>query len=44
MIGATLACLFLWEVLGKIGMLGATEPGPGFSDVEAMLIELALTV
>jgi aquaporin Z len=25
-------------------MLGATEPGPGFSDVEAMLIELALTL
>ena len=42
--GATLACLFLWGVLGKLGMLGATEPGPGFSNVEAMLIELALTV
>ncbi len=27
--GATLACLFLWAVLGKLGDLGATEPGPG---------------
>ena len=44
LLGATLACLFLWAVLGKIGMLGATEPGPGFSDVEAMLMELVLTV
>lgn len=43
LLGATLACLFLWAVLGKLGMLGATEPGPGFSDVDAMLIELALT-
>ena len=42
--GATLACLFLWAVLGKLGELGATEPGPGFSDTEAMLIELVLTV
>jgi aquaporin Z len=44
LIAATLACLFLWAVLGKLGMLGATEPGPGVSDWHAMLIELALTV
>ena len=42
--GATLACLFLWAVLGKLGGLGATEPGPGFSDMDAMWIELVLTV
>jgi aquaporin Z len=42
--GATLACLFLWAVLGKLGGLGATEPGPGFSDLNAMWIELVLTV
>ena len=42
--GATLACLFLWAVLGKLGGLGATEPGPGISDVDAMWIELVLTV
>ena len=44
LLGATLACLFLWAVLGKIGMLGATEPGPGVSATEAMLMELVLTV
>jgi len=42
--GATLACLFLWAVYGKIGMLGATEPGIGISDSQAMLTELVLTV
>lgn len=44
LLGATLACLFLWAVVGKIGMLGATEPGPGVSATEAMLMELVLTV
>ena len=44
LIGATLACLFLWAVLGKLGMLGATEPGPGISATQAMLMELILTV
>ena len=44
LIAATLACLFLWAVLGKLGNLGATEPGAGTSDWRAMLIELALTV
>jgi aquaporin Z len=44
MLGATLACLFLAAVFGKVGMLGATEPGPGVHDWQAMLIELVLTV
>jgi aquaporin Z len=44
LLGATLACLFLWAVLGKLGMLGATEPGPGISATQAMLMELILTV
>jgi aquaporin Z len=44
LVGATLACLFLWAVLGKVGMLGATEPGPGVSDWQAMIMELVLTV
>jgi aquaporin Z len=43
LLGATLACLFLASVFGKVGMLGATEPGPGIHDWQAMLIELALT-
>ena len=42
--GATLACLILWGILGKIGELGATEPGAGVSDWEAMLFELILTL
>ena len=42
--GATLACLFLWGLYGKVGQLGATEPGAGIRDWQAMLTELALTV
>jgi aquaporin Z len=44
LLGATLACLFLWALLGKIGMPGATEPGPGIRAWQAMLMELVLTV
>ncbi|HWC86466.1 MAG TPA: aquaporin [Solirubrobacteraceae bacterium] len=42
--GATLACLFLRAVFGKVGMLAATEPGAHLHDWQALLIELALTV
>jgi aquaporin Z len=42
--GATLACLFLWAVYGKVGQLGATEPGAGITNWQAMLTELVLTV
>jgi aquaporin Z len=42
--GATLACAFLWLMFGKVGMLGATEPGPGISDLQAMALELVLTL
>lgn len=44
LVGATFACLFLWAVYGKVGSLGATEPGAGIADWQAMLTELALTV
>ena len=44
LIGATLACLFLWAVLGKVGGLGSTEPGAGIHSWQAMLIEFILTV
>ena len=43
LLGATLACLFLAAVFGKVGMLGATEPGPGVHAWQAFLIELVLT-
>jgi aquaporin Z len=44
LVGATFACAFLRAVFGKVGMLGATEPGTHIHDWQAMLIELALTV
>jgi aquaporin Z len=44
LMGATLACLALWAVLGKHGALGATEPGAGVHAWQAMVIEFALTV
>ena len=43
LVGATLACLFLWAALCKVGELGATEPGTGIRSWQAMLIELVLT-
>jgi glycerol uptake facilitator-like aquaporin len=41
--GPTLAVLFLAAVFGQVGTLGATLPGPGITDAQAMLIELVLT-
>ena len=42
--GATLAVLFLLAVFGNVGGLGATEPGSGITDVQAMSMEMILTV
>lgn len=42
-VGAVLACLFLWAMFGKVAMLGATVPRPGFGGVRAMLLEAVLT-
>ena len=44
LIGATVACAFLWLMFGGIGMLGATEPGQGISDLQALTMELVLTL
>ena len=44
LLGSTLAVLLLWAMFGKVGSLGATEPGAGISDVQAMVMELILTV
>jgi aquaporin Z len=41
--GATLACLFLLAVLGNVEHLGATLPGPGYHNWQALLLEIALT-
>ena len=42
--GATLACLFLRLVFGNIEHLGATLPGPGYHNWQALLIEVVLTM
>jgi aquaporin Z len=41
--GATMAVLFLLAVFGRVGSLGATVPGRGITDIQAMLTELVLT-
>jgi len=41
--GATLACLFLRLVFGNAAHLGATLPGHGYTDWQALLMEIALT-
>jgi aquaporin Z len=43
LIGATLACLFLDAVFGNVQHLGATLPGPGYENWQALLMEIALT-
>ena len=43
LIGATLACLFLRWIFGNIEHLGATLPGPGYHNWQALLMEIVLT-
>jgi aquaporin Z len=43
LVGASLACLFLYAVFGNVQHLGATLPGPGYANWQAMLMEVALT-
>src|SRR5271165_3239546 len=43
LIGATLACLFLRWVFGNTEHLGATLPGPGYKNWQALLMEIVLT-
>jgi aquaporin Z len=42
--GATLAALFLRWVFGNVEHLGATLPGPGYHNWQALLMEIVLTV
>ena len=44
LLGSTLAVLLLWAMFGKVGSLGATEPGAGITDLQAMVMEMILTV
>ena len=41
--GATLACLFLRWIFGNVEHLGATVPGPGYKNWQALLMEIVLT-
>jgi aquaporin Z len=43
LLGATLACLFLYAVFGNVEHLGATLPGPGYANWQALLMEVVLT-
>jgi aquaporin Z len=43
LVGATLACLFLYAVFGNVQHLGATLPGPGYGAWQALLMEIVLT-
>jgi aquaporin Z len=43
LVGAALACLFLLAVFGNVQHLGATLPGPGYANWQALLMEIALT-
>jgi aquaporin Z len=43
LVGATLACLFLYTVFGNVEHLGATLPGPGYANWQALLMEIVLT-
>jgi len=43
LIGASLACLFLSAVFGDVHHLGATLPGPGYANWQALLMEVVLT-
>ena len=43
LIGATVACLFLRLVFGNVEHLGATLPGPGYKNWQALLMEIVLT-
>jgi aquaporin Z len=43
LVGASLACLFLDAVFGNVHHLGATLPGSGYADWQALLVEVVLT-
>ncbi len=43
LVGATLACLFLYAVFGNVQHLGATLPGPSYANWQALLMEVVLT-
>ena len=43
LLGASLACLFLYAVFGNVEHLGATLPGDSYASWQALLMEIVLT-
>jgi aquaporin Z len=43
-VGGVIACAFLALIFGVKGTFGSTQPGPGFSGLQAVLIEFVLTL
>jgi aquaporin Z len=41
--GGIAAVTFLWAMFGQIGLLGATTPGSGVSELSALMMEVLLT-
>ena len=44
LVGALLACLLLLALFGNVGSLGANNPGPGITALQALVMEVVLTV
>src|SRR4051794_30360433 len=44
LVAAVVACLVLRVLFGNIGGLGSTLPGAGFTDLQAVVVELLLTM
>lgn len=44
LLGAVMACLFLYAVFGNVEHLGATLPGPNYANWQALLMEIVLTM
>ena len=44
LVGATIACGVLYLLFGAAGMLGITHPGSGISDLQALVMEILLTL
>jgi aquaporin Z len=43
LMGALLACLFVWAAFGRVGSMGATVPGPHTTGLAAAAVEAVLT-
>ena len=43
-LGSVMACGLLWATFGMVGNLGATVPGRGITDAQALVVEAVLTL